>query len=108
MAANDKSGKTVSSQAAYSRALLRQAETLLSFEELWDHLDSQGFTITQLRIKHPGVLGGEYQLIVKARSVEGDVVAFHNAGSLSELLVGFVNRLHNRTIKFREDRPYGG
>jgi hypothetical protein len=84
--------------------LVRAAETLLRFEEIWESLDQEDFTITQIKIVHPGVLGGEYRLVVKARVGGKAVVAFHSGDTLSGLLVGFVNRIENRSLKFKEDQ----
>jgi hypothetical protein len=92
------------SAAAYARTLVRQAEALLLFEEVWDTYYGEDITITQIRVIHPGIAGGEYKAVIKARIGETQVVAFHNATTLLELLVGIVNRLQNRSLKFREDQ----
>lgn len=51
---------------------------------------------------------GDVLIIVKARGVDGDVVAFQSADTISAAVAGLVARLDNGQIKWREDTPWSG
>lgn len=97
-------GNSMASEAAYQRTLIRQAEVLLRFETVWQDYFEEDAVLTQVRVIFPGIVGGEYRVVLKAEMQEGKFVAFHNAPTLIEALVGLVNRLENKSLKFREDQ----
>lgn len=104
MAKDDERGNSMASAQAYQRMLVRQGETLIRFEKVWDDYEQEACELTQLRVIFPGIVGGEYRVVLKATMNGEKFVAFHNAPTLLEALVGLVNRLENRSLKFKEDQ----
>lgn len=104
MAKDDERGNAVASAAAYQKSLVRQAETLWRFEKVWDDYEQEGVVLTQFRVIMPGIVGGEYRIVLKCEKEGAKFVAFHSASTLIETLVGLVNRLENRSLKFKEDQ----
>lgn len=49
---------------------------------------------------------GDILIVAKADSPAGPQVAFHTDDTISECLMGFINRLENGTLQWREDKPY--
>jgi hypothetical protein len=49
---------------------------------------------------------GDVLLVARALCGKGKVVAFQTADSLQGAIQGFVNRLDNGTVEWREDKPY--
>lgn len=96
-------GNAAGSHAAYVRALVRVAEALLDFEQTAERLFEEDVHIRGMSIRMPDDDRPEYMAVV--RVYEGGVkkVGFHNAPSFSEVVVGVVNRLKNRSMKFKDD-----
>jgi hypothetical protein len=99
----DAQGNALASELAFQRILIRQGETLLRFENLWNELEQEDIVLTQLRVIMPGIEGGEYRVVLKLQQGDAKFVAFHNSMTLLEALVGLINRLENRTLKFKDD-----
>lgn len=45
-------------------------------------------------------------VLVKATTSDGDKIGFHSDDNLVAALVGLENRLANKSLEWREDRPY--
>lgn len=100
----DKRGQV--EEAEVARKLLRATWRLdrLMAEEMDD-----GLRITEIRLRAPREVGEDILATVKAVTVEGKrFVGFHGALSSAEAIRGAVERINNATLKWREDRPYGG
>jgi hypothetical protein len=104
MVMKDVNGNSIASHEAYQRLLVRQAETLMNFEKVVQSFWNEEVEIVSLRIILPVGEGEEYRVVLKARSKGEAFVAFHNGATFSEALVGLVNRLQNRSLKFKEDQ----
>lgn len=97
-------GNAVGSQAAYLRQMVRQAETLLGFEDVLDHLFDEEVQLRSISIRCPEDDRPEYLAVVRVYWHGEKQVGFHNAPTLLEVLTGVVNRLKNRTLQFKEDK----
>jgi len=65
-----------------------------AIEDVW----IRGFSVSLFREE-----SNEHLVTLRATTPTGKVVAFHGAATLAEALVGLVNRLDNRSLKWRED-----
>lgn len=97
-------GSSVASNEAYVRTLVRQAETLWRFDNIWQEYFDGDYHLVSVRVIFPGLVGGEFKAVLKVEYQGQKLVAFHNAETLVETLVGLLNRLENRTLKFKEDQ----
>lgn len=59
--------------------------------------------ITEIRVKKPKADGEGVMIIVKATEEGQTFVGFHSADSAGEALKGALERVQNRTLKWRED-----
>ncbi len=84
--------------------MLRQGERLLAFESVADRQFDKGITIKSLKARCPQGETGGYLLVVTAVGEGGPVVAFQDGDSLAEVIVGFINRLENGSVKWKEDQ----
>ncbi len=102
----DVPGSAVGSHAAYLRQMVRQAETLQDLERTADRLFEEELLVRGITIRFPEDARPEYLAVVRVEGPGGRLVAFHNAPTFIEVVVGVVNRLKNGTMKFKEDQ-YG-
>lgn len=100
-------GNAAASAAAFTRQMVRVGEVLHRAEFTIDRDADEDLFLTHINIKVNPSGDGGYLAIIKAETPEGRVVAFHDAPTLAETIVGVLDRLSNRSLKFREDRPYG-
>jgi len=63
--------------------------------------------LTAIRIVLPGYRRMDYLVVVQGEQDGRRVVAFHNAGTLRDAIVGVLDRLDNESLKFKEERPFG-
>ena len=72
------------------------------FERYW----SEGVEITKIVCRPPADSDGEWLVVVSAVQAGEKIVAFHRGMSFGEALVGTLNRLDNRSVKWNPDK-YG-
>jgi len=96
-------GDALGSQAAYMRQLVRLAETLMEFESVSDRLWEEEVYIFGVSIRFPADDRPEYLAVVRVGGVAGKQVGFHSAPTFAEVVSGVIQRLKNRTLKFKED-----
>lgn len=79
-------------------------------ELLW-HENSQtviaGTAITEIRIRAPKDGAGGPMVIVKAVLEDGPAIAFSSADRANDALLSILERIQNRDVNWREDKPYG-
>lgn len=68
--------------------------------------DLDGIVFREIRVKPPVREGGDFMVIIKARTGPHVIVGFHAALDLPEAIRGAFERVKNDTMKWREDRPY--
>lgn len=104
MVKRDVPGNTMASVAEYQRQLVRLAEAVLTVDKLLDDLAAEDVWVQALRVLPPPLEGGDWRLILKVRIAEKPYVAFCNGSSFGEVVKAMVNRLQNRTVKWKEDQ----
>lgn len=97
-------GNAVASAAEYARQQARNGEKLLVVDKLLADWDEDEVFIDGFSLRPPSMDRGDWLMVIRANGPEGRLVAFHDAPTFAELIVGFVNRLQNRSLKFREDQ----
>ena len=97
-----------SGAVASQMAIIRKWDKLLWLERVIDEGRDDDINITHIKIRVPRHEGDEYMAVVRADQGGQPMVAFHAADGLADVLVGVANRYMNRTLKFREEKPYEG
>lgn len=87
-----------------------KAERLLVLlERIWHPLESARLSemdITEIRIRGPRDGQPEIMVIVKGVVDGVQVVGFHSADNASDAIKGALERVQNRQLKLREDKPF--
>ncbi len=96
-------GNSVGSHAAYVRQMVRNAETLLSLEQIADRLFEQDVEVRGITVRFPEDDRPEYLAVIRVMVAGSKEVGFHSAPTFIEVVVGVVTRLQNGSLKFRED-----
>lgn len=94
--------------ASYADAIYKDWQKVDSLDRIVERLDENDMIVLGLRFKVPDGDGASWLAIVTARSPEGDLVAFHDAPTFRECLIGTVNRLSNGSMKWKENKPWKG
>lgn len=97
-------GSAIGSQLAYQKALIRFAEKINLYEASLEHLFEDDINVTSLSIRHPLDEGEDYLITIRAIAAGEKVVAFHDGASLFEALEGLVNRLRNKSLRWKADK----
>jgi hypothetical protein len=100
-------GKYETGRDAVERQMIRLATTIYGMERTIETWDEEDVFFTSLTIRDKRMEGGGWLAIVKARGSSGNLVAFHGGDSFAECVRGVVERMINKSLKFREDTPYG-
>lgn len=64
--------------------------------------------LTEVRVKFPDVPLGEFMVVLKGVTDDGKVVAFYRADDYASAVTGALLSWENRSLKWREDRPWAG
>lgn len=62
----------------------------------------------EVRVKIPASSGDEFMVVLKGESEDGKVVAFYRADDYASAVTGALLAWENRSLKWREDRPWAG
>jgi hypothetical protein len=100
-------GKYNTGRDAVERQMLRLATILLGMEKIIENWDDDDIFFTSMTIKDKRMEDGGWLAIVKATTPSGNLVGFHGGDTFSECVRGVVERMANKTMRFREDTPYG-
>lgn len=94
------------------RALVKDAARswwlVMQLEKEFTMPDDTEVRLTELRIKAPTEQGGTYLVIAKGVFERQMVVGFHGADTPHDAIKGACERLNNRSMKWREDKPWKG
>lgn len=82
--------------------------TLALAEDRLQTLDDDDFIVTHINCKRPDAYQTDWLIVVKAETPDGRVVGFGGGSELADALRSTLKRLYNRSMKFREDRPWNG
>lgn len=97
-------GSAYGSQLAYQKALIRFAEKINLYEASLEHLFEDDVVVTGLTIRHPLDEGEDYLITMRAIRAGEKIVAFHDGSSMFEVLEGLVNRLRNKSLRWKKDK----
>jgi hypothetical protein len=93
---------------AFEAMQARSAGTLTLVDVRIGSLEEEGFTFEGLSVRAPlGEEKPDWLVIGRGWTGEGRRVAFHSAPTFIEALVGFWERVYNRSIVWREDQWQG-
>ncbi len=95
--------------SAYARQLAYQDEMykigclVVDYDRhIGEYFDAD-ILVTGMSIRHPMDEGQDYLVTLRA-VVSGDAkVAFHAGATFQEVLVGLINRMKNRSLKWKDD-----
>lgn len=99
----DVPGNAMGSVAAYQKEMLRTAEIIQRVDELLQRLYEEGCDVTAFRVKAPDMTGMNWMVIGYATIDGASWVSFQAGDSFKEALVGWLNRLENRSLKWKLD-----
>ena len=102
----DVPGNAMASAAQVNGLILRMGQSMLELDRLLERYDDEDVFISGFSVRPPGTSGNDWFLVVRAETPEGKKVAFHNAPTFAELVKGLVDRLSNRSLKWKADQ-YG-
>lgn len=100
---HDVAGNALASAQNYARAMVRHGETIEYMERICDNYFDDDIEVDSLRVRAPRERAGEWLVIVKAWHGNKPMVAFHSALSFAEALIGTINRMRNKSLKWKED-----
>lgn len=84
-----------------------RALKLLRVTMLLDEVDAkgnpEGIRIRDLRIQLPGETGGDYRVIIRGRTAEGPLVAFHSGNTPEGCIEGALRKIVTGGHRWRED-----
>lgn len=96
-------GNVLATQANIQREASRLSYALHKLDFVVQEDDERDPWLVGLRIKPPGDDSAEWLVVATGDTLEGAVVAFHTAGTLTEALRGVAERYVNKTLKWRDD-----
>lgn len=94
------------SKRAAARLLSKLGTRLEQLDRFIQEVPDDDTHITEVRFKVRYSTVGDVLGVVKADTSKGKQIAFHSDDTVSEALVGIVNRLNNGTLVWKEDKPY--
>lgn len=100
--------KRVPRVAAAQRFFEDVGVTLALVEDRLQKLDDEDIIVTHINCKRPDAYRTDWLIVVKAETGQGRVVGFGGGSTLADALRGTLKRLYNRSMKWREDRPWTG
>jgi hypothetical protein len=65
-------------------------------------------SLVEVRVKCPRIAGEEFLVVLKGMTDDGAVVSFYRADDFASAVTGAVLAWENRSLKWREDRPWAG
>ena len=102
----NKAARKLASQIAATQYMEKVGARLVKLDTLIEETPDGIHYFTSLRFKLGYHESGSILLIAKCDGPEGSMVAFQAGESVSETILGLVNRMENGTLKWREDKPY--
>jgi hypothetical protein len=88
---------------AVDAMLERAGGSLLVFEKRMESLAEEGIVLTGFSVRLPSEDKPDVFVVIRAATDTAKLVGFHGAPTLIEAIPGALERLYNRSIKWRED-----
>lgn len=103
-------GRANEREARGTRALKTMAEAIgmamIIADKRMETLEEEGLNVLSVRVRRNQDEDGGYLAVVTAEGETGRVVGFHGAATYAEASRGILEKLYNRSLKWREDK-YG-
>ena len=97
-------GNAMMSAVNHQRRLIKLGETLQRVEPVLDRLYDEDVIIKGVTIRFCSEDNSEYFATIRAQ-VEGEqVVAFHAGATFYETVEGLINRLTNKSLRWKDDQ----
>lgn len=100
----DVQGNSLASQAALDREIASAGVGMFRTEHLFEGLWDEQTVVKSIRVSCPGAGRSDYLAVVTADVEQVAMVGFNSGGTFREALLGLLNRLENRSLKWREDQ----
>lgn len=100
----DVDGNAMASAVAVQREMVRTAEKLYRMEELLDKLFEEDQEVLRIAVQCPDGDRDDYMVYVTGLVDGKRCVAFHGGATFREALIGAIDRMSNRSLKWREDK----
>lgn len=97
-------GNTLASQLAFDKAMVTNGIKLGRIEQYITTYAEDEIYIQGMSIRVPQDIGEDYFVVVRASTVDGSKVAFHNAAEFGDLIIGLANRMQNKSLKWKDDK----
>ncbi len=94
------------SKRAAGRLLTKLGTRLEQLDTFIQEVPDDDTHVTEVRFSVRYGTVGDILGVIKANTAKGKQIAFHSGDTVSEVLVGLVNRLNNGTLVWKEDKPY--
>lgn len=96
-------GNTIQSSIDYEAYLIKIGRSMLRTDRMCENAAADGLTVKAIRIKFPDTPGGGYLAVVTADFDGVACVAFHGGTEFHDVVTGLLNRIQNRSLKWKED-----
>jgi hypothetical protein len=94
-------------QRAFDLECIKLGLKVRDYDHQIERMFEDDILVQGLSIRHPQDEGEDYLVTVRMIRAGEWFVAFHAAGSFHELLEGLVNRMRNKSLKWKEDKYAG-
>lgn len=100
----DVPGNALETHRSIERIMLRTAKALYTTDRRVSDDYEGSLMLRHIKIKSPGLPGGEWFAVIAA-SIDGEaVVAFHSAPSFLEVVEGVCARINNGSLRWKVDQ----
>lgn len=103
----DVPGNAMMSAQNHQRRLIRMAETLQRLEPVLEKLWDEDTIVMGMSIRFAVDEGDDYLATIRAQKDGEQVVSFHSAQTFYEVVEGVINRLTNRSLRWKADEFAG-
>lgn len=106
---SDKNGKktrgnSIAEQAALDGRLHRNGFVLETAEHTFDRCFEEEILVSKIVFRAPAEPGGEWLAVISAHAEGEAIVGFHRAMTFGDTVVGLLERLNNRSLKWNKDK----
>lgn len=96
-------GSALLRQRAYDLEFIRLGQKVRDYDHILERLFDSDIIVKGMSIRHPLDVGEGYLVVLRVVEAGTDKVGFHSAPTFAEVIEGLINRLKNRTLKFKDD-----
>ena len=92
--------------AATDKLARRIGMNLLVLESRLSQFDEEGVAVVSFTVRLPTTEKPDVLIVLRGATDEGAVVGFHGAATVWEALNGALERVYNRSMKWKEDQGW--